>query len=162
MVMSIIKEGFKIWFSENPPSMFFDNNVSAFRHSSFVNDSILELIASNRIQEIQSPAYVTSLLSVVCQATGKNRLILDLSQLNKYVKKDHFKIDDWKIAIQYFKSDALLFSFDLKSGYHHVEIDPQYHKYLGFSWELMVYKGTFSLQFYPLVCPRPHGYSQRS
>ena len=116
--------------------MFFDNNVSAFQHSSFVNDSILELIASNRIQEIQSPAYVTSPLSVVCQATGKNRLILDLSQLNKYVKKDHFKIDDWKIAIQYFQSDALLFSFDLKSGYHHVEIDPQYHKYLDFSWSI--------------------------
>ena len=116
----------------------FYNNVSAFRHASFVNDSILELIACNRIKEIQSPAYVTSPLSVVCQASSKNRLILDLNQLNKYVKKDHFKInlDDWEIAIQYFQSDALLFSFDLKSGYHHVEIDPQYHKYLGFSWSI--------------------------
>ena len=28
-----------------------------------------------------------------------------------------------------------LFKFDLKSGYHHVDIHPDYHTYLGFQWE---------------------------
>ena len=25
-----------------------------------------------------------------------------------------------------------MFKFDLKAGYHHVDIHPEYHKYLGF------------------------------
>ena len=27
-----------------------------------------------------------------------------------------------------------MFSFDLKSGYHHIDIAKVHHKYLGFSW----------------------------
>ena len=95
--------------------MFLPNNVSALRHHSFVTDSISELLASNKIKETCSPSSVTSPLVVVCQANSKKRLILDLSQFNHYVQKDHFKIDDWKIAMQYFQPDDLLFSFDLKS-----------------------------------------------
>ncbi len=134
MVLSIVNKGFRIWFTQYPPSMFFHNNVSASRNSAFVTKTILELLSSHRIKEVLSLSYVTSPLSVVCQSSNKKRLILDLSQLNKYVQKDHFKIDDWKIGLQFFDSNALLFSFDLKSGYHHVDIAPQYHKYLGFSW----------------------------
>lgn len=78
--------------------------------------------------------HYASPLSVSCLNPNKKRLILDLSILNKYVKTQHFKIDDWKIGLQFFSPDALLFSFDLKSGYHHIQIAPEHYKYLGFSW----------------------------
>ena len=35
-----------------------------------------------------------------------------------------------------FEADEYMFKFDLKAGYHHVDIHPEYHKYLGFQWEL--------------------------
>ena len=35
-----------------------------------------------------------------------------------------------------FQKDGYLFSFDLKSGYHHVDIHSQHQKYLGFAWDM--------------------------
>ena len=34
-----------------------------------------------------------------------------------------------------FDVNEYLFKFDLKSGYHHVDIHPDFHTYLGFQWE---------------------------
>ena len=35
-----------------------------------------------------------------------------------------------------FEQHDLLFKFDLKSGYHHVDIYPDHQKYLGFQWSI--------------------------
>ena len=34
----------------------------------------------------------------------------------------------------YLSRDGYIFNFDLKSGYHHVDVYPQHQTYLGFSW----------------------------
>ena len=34
----------------------------------------------------------------------------------------------------YFAKDAYMFSFDLKSGYHHIDIAQEHQTFLGFSW----------------------------
>ena len=95
---------------------------SALRHSSFVTTLISELLTCGRIKENHSPSFSTGPLSVVCQSSRKNGVISDLGILNDYVQKDRFRIHDWKIGLQYISPSALLFSFDLKSGYHHKEI----------------------------------------
>lgn len=74
---------------------------------------------------------------MVTNSSGKKRLILDLSVLNKCVKKDKFQ--DWKLALQFFTKDSFLFKFDVKSGYHHFDICPQQHTFLGFSWKNKFY-----------------------
>jgi len=43
------------------------------------------------------------------------------------------KYEDWKIALSHFMTEAFVFSFDLKSGYHHIEIFEGHQTYLGFS-----------------------------
>ena len=50
-----------------------------------------------------------------------------------------------------FEKGDFLFSFDLKSGYHHIDIAEAHFKYLGVSWEGSL---TFSLSF-PLACALP-------
>ena len=65
----------------------------------------------------------------------KKRLILDLSVLNKHVKKEKIKFEDYRIALQLFKKDSFLFKFDLKSGYHHIDVCPQQQTFFGFSWK---------------------------
>ena len=40
------------------------------------------------------------------------------------------------MAMLMFQKGDYLFSFDLKSGYHHVDIYEPHRKYLGFSWVL--------------------------
>ena len=46
-----------------------------------------------------------------------------------------FFYEEWKTAMSYFVRGAYMFSFDLKSGYHHVEIFEGRQTYLGFSWK---------------------------
>ncbi len=76
-----------------------------------------------------------NLLSVAVQGTaGKKRLILDLSPVNFFIKKQKFKIEDYKEALIFLEEAKYGFCFDLKSAYQHVEIHPDFVKFLGFSW----------------------------
>lgn len=68
-------------------------------------------------------------------SSGKGRLILDLRHVNKQVRLTKCKFENWKTASQYLTSDCFGFVFDLKSGYHHIDIFPNHQKYLGFSWK---------------------------
>ena len=50
--------------------------------------------------------------------------------------------------------DDLMFSLDLASGYHQVDMDPRYYTYLGFQWEgkiLCFQSPSFRSCFCPLV-----------
>ena len=85
--------------------------------------------------ETNVPPRVVNPLSVSVQANGKKRLILDLRYVNKFLRKRHVKYEDWKTAMCYFSRGAYMFSLDLKSGYHHVEIFKGHQTYLGFSWK---------------------------
>ena len=65
---------------------------------------------------------------------GKKRLILDLRYVNNRLWKEKVKFEDWKVFQNYLSRDGYIFNFDLKSGYHHIDIYPQHQTYLGFSW----------------------------
>ena len=53
---------------------------------------------------------------------GNSRLIINLHYLNQYLWQDNFKYKDLRIAMLMFLKGNFMFSFDLKSGYHHVDI----------------------------------------
>ena len=55
--------------------------------------------------------------------------------MNKCLVLDKIKFEDWKAALLYAKQGQFMFSFDLKSGYHHIAIHKDFHSYLGFSWQ---------------------------
>jgi hypothetical protein len=73
------------------------------------------------------------------QSKGKKRLILDLSELNNFIKKDTVKFEDWKVALNYFSKNYFQFKIDLKSGYFHFDVCIQQQTYLGFSWNNKFY-----------------------
>ena len=64
------------------------------------------------------------------------RLILDLRYVNMHVFKDNIIFDDWKIMQDFLEPTDLLFKFGISQGYHHIDIDEQHQKYLGFSWTI--------------------------
>ena len=49
--------------------------------------------------------------------------------------KDKFKYEDMRTALMFLEKGDFLCTFDLKSGYHHVDIHVDSQKYLGFEWE---------------------------
>ena len=79
------------------------------------------------------------------QSSGKKRLILDLRHVNYFLKKQKVKYEDWKVAQSYFHKGSFMFSFDLKSSYHHIEIHPDYQCFLGFAWE---FEGDSSFRYF--------------
>ena len=65
---------------------------------------------------------------------GKLRLVLDLRHVNKHLQKYIFKYENIKTVTEIFEKDYYFVTFDLKSGYHHIKIAPEYQKFLGFTW----------------------------
>ena len=95
----------------------------------------MELLGSGRIIQAVDASFVVKPLFVYVQPSGKQRLILDLGPVNVCLKRYRFKYEDWRVVLSYFEKDAYKFFFDLKSVYHHrdVEIASEYQTFLGFS-----------------------------
>ena len=119
-----------------PPPFVAKNNMSAVQDSAFVETAISELLSLEFIAEVFTPPAVLNPLSVSIQNSGKKRLILDLRHVNqyRYLFKSKFRCEDMSIAREVLDTGDFMFSFALKSGYHHVEIFPGHRQYLSFSW----------------------------
>ena len=61
--------------------------------------------------------------------------MINLRYLNQFLWQDKFKYEDLRIAMLMFQKGDYLFSFDLKSGYHHVDIYESHRQFLGFQWQ---------------------------
>ena len=146
-----VAEGYKLPFLSLPPPYFRTNQRSALDNVGFVSSAISELLANRCIKEINHKPHICSPLSVVANSTGKLRLVLNLRYLNQYLLRDKFKYEDLRIAMQMFEPDDYMFTFDLKAGYHHVDIYKQHWDYLGFSW------ADGSTQQYYVFCVLPFG-----
>ena len=88
------------------------------------------------IVEQSSRPFCVNPLSVSVNKNGKERLILDLRHFNQYLDKQKIKFEGPKEALNYVKKGNYMIKFDLKSGYHHLEINITCQKYLGFAWRV--------------------------
>lgn len=133
-VLDIIQNGYKILFMESPLPFSIENRSSALRRDSFVREAISELMARGCVREVQEYPQFCNPLHVAVQSSGKLRLILDLSHLNKFVVKKSVKYEDLRTVLQMFSPGMFVFSFDLKSAYHHIDICEEHMKFLSFKW----------------------------
>ena len=133
-ILRVIDKGYTIPFITVPQNAFFDNNRSALMHADFVLEAIQELLLSGSVVQVSSPPHVVNPLSVSIQSCGKKRLILDLRHVNKHIWKEKFKFEDIRNACVYLPFDRFMFKFDLKSGYHHIDILQEHQTFLGLSW----------------------------
>jgi len=133
-IIDIIRCGYRIPFIDTPCRSILSNNKSALEHAEFVESAILELVSIHSVVEVPFVPHVVNPLSVSIQSSGKKTLILDLRHVNKCVWKQKIKFEDWRFLVTYLNKGYFLFNFDLKSGYHHIEIFPDHQTFLGFSW----------------------------
>ena len=121
-----MRDGYEMPFVTLPPPKASPNNLSAVTHSHFVSEAISDLLRTKCVEILDHKPDIVNPLSVSIQSSGKKRLILDLRHVNLYVFKRKFRCEDVLVALQIFSQGFFLFKFDLKSGYHHVEIFPDY------------------------------------
>ena len=133
-VLDIIQNGYKILFRESPLPYSIENRSSALHQRSFVQGAISELLTRGCIRETPVYPQFCNPLHVAVQSSGKLRLILDLSHLNKFIVKKSVKYEDLRTVLQMFLPGMSVFSFDLKSAYHHIDICEEHRKFLSFKW----------------------------
>ena len=76
---------------------------------------------------------VVNPLSLSTDSSCKKRLILYLGYVNMHLYKDKIKFDDWKCFENCLPAKkGYLYKFDLKNGYHHIDIFDSCQAYLGF------------------------------
>ena len=81
------------------------------------------LCQSGHVVRCAMPPYVVNPLSVSVQANSKKRLILDLRSVRRNLQKKRMKYGNWLVyENSYFEVGANMFKFELKSGYHHIEV----------------------------------------
>ena len=148
-ILDVIKEGYKIPFISTPPPKHYSNNASALREADFVDQAIAELLSDNRVEELSSPPVILNPLTVSVQTNGKKRLILDLRHINLHVFKQKFKCEGLHTIRDVFSKHFFVVSFDLKSGYHHVDIFPEHRAFLAFSWDFGTGVPVYSLTIWP-------------
>ena len=152
-ILNVISQVYKIPFFQLPTPFYKGNNASARLNSSFVTIAVNELLSLNLIEEIFCAPDINP-LSVSTQRSSKRRLILDLRHVNTFIYKQKFKCEDLSVATQVFDKGFYLFKFDLESGYHHIEIFPDYQKFLAFAWDF----GTRIFRYFQF-CVLPFGLS---
>ena len=102
----------------------------------FVSSTIDHLIKSGSVIETNRQPRVVSPLSVTSNSSGKKRLILDLRYVNDHVYKEYVSFDDWREFQDFVNPNGFVYNFDLRKGYHHVDIFHEHQDFLGFSWSM--------------------------
>lgn len=137
-VQNVVNFGYSIPFIYAPTSVHLKNNASALNNSSFVEIAINDLLQKNLANEHDLPPFVINPLSVSRPDSEKPRLILDLRHVNLFVFKEKHTMEGIQQLWPYIlacKNDPWMITFDLKSGYHHIDICDEHQKYLGFAWK---------------------------
>ena len=134
-VLDIVGQGYYLPLLSIPDSYSRPNHETTKVHKEFVNEAVADLLHSQCIRQVAVRPHVCSPLMVVESSSGKKRLVINLKYLNMYLWKDKFKYEDMRTALLYLEKDDFLCTFDLKSGYHHVDIHAESQKFLGFEWE---------------------------
>ena len=129
--------------------MFQLNHRSALQNASFVKDAIDELVSGRCVIECASCPIVCSPLSVVANASGKQRLVVDLRYVNQFLPVRKFKYEGLELVPTLFQPGDYFTTFDLKSGYHHVDIHEDIWPYLGFSWDSGITRRCFMFRVLP-------------
>ena len=132
-ILDVISNGYKLPFKQIPEAIHIKNNRSSLENDEFVKEAIGELLSTGAAVEVATKPKVVNPLTVA-QNSRKKRLVLDLRHVNKCLVIDKIKFEDWKTALLYAKKGYFMFSFDLKSGYHHIDIHKNFQDFLGFSW----------------------------
>ena len=74
---------------------------------------------------------------------------MPLRHVNKQVVHKKINFQDWRTAKQYMQINSFGFIFNLKSGYHHIDIFSLHQTYFGFAWKFNNIEKYFVLTVLP-------------
>ncbi|GLC48086.1 hypothetical protein PLESTB_000713500 [Pleodorina starrii] len=143
LVLSWILVGFPLLWVVSQPAPFMGRNHGSTReHSQFVSEAIAELVKTGTAIRVEKQPHCVLPLGVAVRADGKKRLILDARYVNEHVVTPGFKYETLAAMQQVLQPNDYAFTIDFKSGYHHVDMHPDFWTFLGFRWDGQFYVFT--------------------
>ena len=138
-VLSIMREGLKLEFIEHPSEYYEQNNKSCLENLSVAQSKVEKWVKQGICYKVNQRPYCCSPLSISSKTnylTGEVKLrpCLDLSRhVNKLINIPTVKLEDLEVAEKLLEPGSWQCSWDLLSAYLHVNVAPEFHKFLGFS-----------------------------
>ena len=161
-VKNIISQGYKLEFSECPPSRFY---ITALPRDQEKASAMMNLLQDLIQQEViiqvpkqQEGRGFYSHIFLVKKPSGKYRLILNLKILNRSIRYKHFRMDTIYSITKLLSPGCFMASLDLRDAYLHVPIAPASQKFLRLAinlgtsvWHLQFRALPFGLSSSPRV-----------
>ena len=93
------------------------------------------LLLSGAISESTVKPFCVNVIGCVPKKNKKLRLIVDLRPLNEHIKVPYFCQETIDKVCELVEFDDHFVSIDLKNGFHHIPVNSEFRKYLGFEWK---------------------------
>ena len=138
-IIDWIKNGVSLPFSSTPSSYEYKNHALNVEQAVFIDREISNLIKAKVISRVDQKPFCVNAIGCVPKKNKKLRLIVDLRPLNEHISVPSFKNEGIDVVCDQLQYGDQFVSVDLKHGYYHIPVNPEYRSYLGFSWKKRYY-----------------------
>jgi hypothetical protein len=142
-VLEAVREGITIDFVSEPIQKFLPPQITMSVEMSAVCDAeVRELLSKRAISEVTdgSPGFVCSFFCIKKKQPGQFRPIVNLKPLNKFIRYQHFKMENLESVRFLVRKGDWLAKVDLKDAYFTVAVKKSHHKFLRFRWKDRVFE----------------------
>lgn len=150
-------QGYKIPFIVEPSQTSEPQNNACNSQSQIkiIDQCVSQLLSAEFISpcEFCENQFVSPIFTVP-KPNGTHRFILNLKELNKFIKTDHFKMEDYRTALRLLNRNDFMATIDIKDAYFLIRINKPDRKKLRFRWKSQLYEFNvlpFGLCTAPLV-----------
>ena len=148
-----VVKGYNIPFLNTPPEQEIRPFVLPLAEQTAMDQEISALLGKGAVKQTLSSEGFVSNVFLVPKSSGKWRLILNLKALNRYVRQEHFKMENIRCVKDLLKQGDYMCKVDLKDAYLTIPIHQDSQKYLKFRWRDKIYQYT-ALPFGLSAAPR--------
>ncbi|VDI61342.1 Hypothetical predicted protein [Mytilus galloprovincialis] len=124
-VLSIIKEGYKLEFQQFPPKTGVKITSVPAKDLEILHLEVKELMEKSAVEYVPQADILNGFYStffLVPKKTGDMRPVINLKPLNRYLRKQHFKMDSLSTVLNVVKQGDWAISLDLKDAYMHIPV----------------------------------------
>ena len=144
-VLQILKQGYTLPFRNRPKLSRFPTVISHYANlhrNSYLLEALQQLINKNAVERVhnQTSLGFFNRLFLVPKPHNKWRPILDLSNLNLFLKTEKFRMETPETIRTSLRQGEWVTSVDFRDAYFHIPIQEQSRKYLRFHVQGQTYQ----------------------
>ena len=129
MTQRIITKGLTWRWSENPPKLYLPSHSTC---RGVLAPHIKDMLQKGIILKVPLQPCFASPLFLVPKSSGRQRVIIDLSPLNKHILCPTFRMQDATKLRSCIPRHCFFTSIDLSEAFHHIPIHPRFQNFLSF------------------------------